>query len=230
MKKELRLLSPQGTVRHHHFPPLQRLHASHEPAPEPHQYEHGFEQGMSEGFVTGQEQGLEQGKRLGFEQGYQQGMQQGVREGERQGRALFDTAQRPFSRLREELDALSRSRLAEQQGLLVELVTQVARRVIHAELTLNPQQIVQWVNESLASLPDGQEGVHLYLHPEDRQRLLTLGYAECAGWPLEADASLGIGDCRVESRQSVVESQTEQRLADCLTQVASALAAEGERA
>ncbi|MGL4205335.1 MAG: FliH/SctL family protein [Aeromonadaceae bacterium] len=228
MKKELRLIVPQGAVRHYHFPPLQRLQAGQEALQDLQQFEQGFEQGVGEGFAVGQEQGIEQGKRLGFEQGLQQGMQQGLADGERQGRALFEKALSPFERLREELESLSRQRLGEQHALLVELVTQVARRVIHAELTLNPQQILQLVQDALSTLPEGEEGVRLFINPDDRQRLQALGYSSCGGWPLEADAALGVGDCRIESRQSVVESQTESRLVECLTQVASVLGSEGE--
>jgi flagellar assembly protein FliH len=219
MKKSSRRLevAPQH-IRAYRFPSLSRLQGGHNALTEQREHQQGFDQGFQQGLQDGHAEGLHQGLALGqqqgFDQGHAQGLAAGQQEGQRQGRQQFEAALLPIAALREQLAGLARQQLQEQQSLLVELVELVARRVIHAELTLQPQQLLHLVSEALSGLQGESVGVQIFLHPEDRQRLAALGYTECEGWPLEADPALAIGDCRVESPHSVAEALTEQRLSE----------------
>lgn len=219
-------------VRTHHFPPLKGLKPGRDTLAEQREYHQGYEQGvaqgLAEGVAQGKLQGIEQGQRLGFDQGYEQGLSAGEQEGIRQGRLFFEEACRPFTPLREQLEKLTRSRLAEHRALLSELVADVARRVIHNELTQHPEQILSLVQEALHALEGEPENIRIYINPNDRNRLSGLGYKECEGWPLEEDNQLATGDCRIESAQSVVEMSTESRLDECLESVQRSLGTASE--
>lgn len=224
-------VAPQQ-VHTHHFPQLKGLKAGRDLLAEQREYHQGYEQGLAqglaEGTAQGKLQGIEQGQRLGFDQGYEQGLSAGEQEGIRQGKLFFEEACRPFVPLREQLEKLTRSRLAEHRALLSDLVADVARRVIHNELTQHPEQILALVQEALTALEGDAEHVRIYINPDDRNRLFALGYKECEGWPLEEDGQLTIGDCRIESAQSIVEMSTESRLGECLESVQRSLGTAAE--
>ena len=228
MKRAAHCLEVGSSQIHaHHFPSLKGLKPGRDMLAEQREHQQGYEQGLSqgmaEGLAQGKSQGIEQGQRLGFDQGYEQGVTAGEQEGIRQGKRLFEEACQPFARIREELDKLARSRLVAQQTLLVELVADVARKVIHNELTQHPEQMLLLVQDALNALEGESEGIRIYLCPADRRRLAELGYNDCEGWPLEEDGHLSPGDCRIESASSVVETLTEDRLAACLDSVQLAL-------
>lgn len=227
MKKSIRLSVQPEQMRLHRFPPLLNLAPGQSLSVGQQEYQQGFQQGFAQGLAEGHEQGqlqgLEQGNQLGYEQGYAQGIAAGRQDGERQGREVFENAIRPFPGLREQLETRVRQQMLEQQQSLVELVAQVARRVIHAELTLHPQQLLHLVQEALNTLQSEPVAVHIYLNPDDRQRLSSLGYSDCAGWPLDSDPALQPGDCRIESQESVVESSIETRLGACVDSVRQVL-------
>lgn len=223
MSHRLRKLAP-GATRLYRFPPLQ---GEGEEQSQQAQFEFGYRQGVEQGLEQGYQDGLTQGRQSGHQEGHQQGFQagyqQGVEQGRAEGQARFDEALRPFPALQEQLSALAREKLDAQKNLLSQVVTQVVRRVIQAEFTLNPGQVLLQVEQALAGLPAGQESVAIFLCEEDRQRLADLGMTECQGWPLHSDPALSVGDCRVESQAAVIEARTDERIETCLAQVAQVL-------
>lgn len=218
---------PKHVVRYR-FPSLADLEqgiagsATPEPA-----FDQGYEQGLERGYQDGQQQGfahgVEDGTRQGLEQGRQQGLQQGLQQGRQEALVLCEQALAPLEQVHSRLESLARSRLNEQKDLLAELVGQVARRVIHAELTLNPQQVLGLVEESLRGLAGETEQLHIYLNPDDCERLARFGITTCQDWPLEADPALATGDCRLETRLAVVESLVGERLKECVGAVRASL-------
>ena len=212
---------PQHAVRYR-FPTLADLEQGVVTA-QVAEFDQGYEQGLERGYQDGQQQGFEQGLEEGRRQGLEHGRQQGLQQGRQDARFLCEQALAPLEQVQRQLEGLARSRLAEQHDLLAELVGQVARRVIHAELTLNPQQVLGLVEESLRGLGGETEELHIYLNPDDCQRLANFGVTHCQEWPLEADPNLASGDCRLETRQAVVESLVGERLTECVDTVRSSL-------
>lgn len=207
----------------HRFPPLLPPEQSGGPRAAPVDFGQEFNRGFHEGLERGHQEGLQQGLAQGMQQGREQGLELGLSEGERQGRALFEQTLAPLDALARRLEALEVKRLREHKVLIAELVSQVARRVIHAELTLHPQQVLSLADEALRGLKDDTDQLRLFLSPDDCQRLQGLGIEECKGWPLEADPALKTGDCRVETGKAVIESLIEERLETCVGGVRSNL-------
>lgn len=224
MSQYVRKLVP-GATRLYRFPALGQSGEEAQSQQEQFEfgYQQGLEQGHDEGYQAGYQQGLTSGLQEGESTGLQQGQTRGFAQGLSEGRAAFEQAMVPFAKLQEQWESLSRARMAEQKELIAQLVAQVAKRVIMAEFTLNPQQVMNQVEQALATLPSESEELVIYLNEGDRQRLAEQGVTRCERWPLQVDAALGVGDARIETRAVVVEVSTSSRLATCIEQLNSSL-------
>lgn len=203
-----------AVAQRYRFPPLQSLLNAQAAAV----VDSGdaFQQGYQEGFQLGQERGYDEGLQGGAEQGRQQGLREGfnrgLAEGEAEGRAVFEAALSPLAKLAEELERLRLQQLVEHTDSVCALVAEVARRVIHAELTLNPKQILALVEEAMQRLEPAPAQLSIYLSEQDAERLTKIGVRELAGHRLLTDAALGLGDCRIETDTAELAITTEQRL------------------
>lgn len=224
MPNKMRKLAP-GATRRYRFPQLGQV-GEGEPS-EQEQFEFGYQQGMEQGqdlgYQEGYQQGLTSGLIEGESRGVAQGQARGLAQGLAEGRGSFDQAMVPFEKLQQQWDSLCRARMLQQKQVLAQLVEQVARRVIQAEFTLNPQQVLTQVEQALASLPSQPEELVIYLNEGDRRRLAELGVTRCAGWPLQQDAALAMGDARLETQAAVIEVNTAERLDACLDKINNAL-------
>lgn len=173
-------------------------------------------QGYQEGFQSGQERGYQEGLSEGIERGTAEGLATGLAEGraqgEAEGRAAFEEALAPLGTLLESLKQTQRQRLMEQTDTVCELVTHIARRVIHSELTLHPQQILVLVEQAMQRLDAEPEKVSIYLNSQDLSRLARVGVTQVGEHRLRADPELGIGDCRVESSNAELVFSIDQHL------------------
>ncbi|WP_421261712.1 lateral flagellar assembly protein FliH [Aeromonas jandaei] len=224
MSHYVRKLMP-GQTRLYRFPTLGQSGEEAQSQQEQFEfgYQQGLEQGHDEGYQSGYQQGLTSGLVEGEAKGLQQGQNRGFAQGLAEGRASFDQAMVPFARLQEQWESLTRIKMQEQKALIAQLVAQVAKRVIQAEFTLNPQQVLNQVEQALATLPAASEELVIYLNEGDRQRLAEQGVTRCEGWPLQVDPNLAIGDARIETRAAVIEVNTGERLASCIEQLNSTL-------
>lgn len=205
-----------AAAQRYRFPPLQSLLDATAAAAATVDSGDAFQQGYQEGFQLGQERGYEEGLQGGIEQGRQQGLREGFTrgqtEGEAQGRAAFEAAMAPLARLGEEMERVRLQQLVEHTDSVCALVAEVARRVIHAELTLNPRQILALVEEAMQRLEPTPAQLSIYLSDQDAERLAKIGVRELAGHRLLVDAELGLGDCRIETETAELAVTTEQRL------------------
>ncbi|MGY3944540.1 lateral flagellar assembly protein FliH [Aeromonas tecta] len=225
MSQHVRKLAA-GATRLYRFPTLGQ--SGEEAQSQQEQFEYGYqqglEQGQGEGYQAGYQQGLTSGLIEGEAKGLQQGQVRGLAQGLAEGRASFDQAMLPFAKLQRQWESLSRARMEEQKALIAQLVAQVAKRVIQAEFTLNPQQVLHQVEQALTTLPNDAEDLVIYLSTGDRQRLAEQGVTRCEKWPLQVDGALGVGDARIETRAAVIEINTGERLEHCLEQLNTTLA------
>lgn len=207
----------RGNYRRFRFQSLTALEAGDRGEQDP------FQQGYDEGFRQGQERGLEQGLADGHSQGeargYEAGFQQGLAKGEEAGRDAFTSAMSPLQALQRSLEDLRQQELSEHTDHLCQLVEQVARRVIHAELSLNPDQMLKLVEEALTRMDTRKGDVSVFLSPEDYQRLAKTGTNRIGDYPIQPDDTLNVGDCRLESDQQQQTIHSEERLQGCVDKV-----------
>lgn len=220
MSQHVRKLAA-GATRLYRFPSLGQSGEEAQSQQEEFEYgyQQGLEQGQAEGYQSGYQQGLTSGLIEGEAKGLQQGQVRGLAQGLAEGRASFDQAMIPFAKLQLQWESLTRARMLEQKELIAQLVAQVAKRVIQAEFTLNPQQVLSQVEQAMATLPNESEDLVIYLSEGDRQRLAEQGVTRCEKWPLQVDGALGVGDARIETRAAVIEINTKERLGRCIAQL-----------
>lgn len=214
--------SDSTAYRRHIFPPLRVVgvttltDADNESAPN---FEQGFQQGLEEGHKEGLEQGLQQGLVTGHQEGHSSGLMQGVAEGQVKGAQLFKEAVAHLAVVQQKVDQLAKNKLVEQQELVADLVGQVSRQVIRAELTLSPKQVLNLVEEAIQVFADDIEKVRVFLNVDDKKRLADLGILELNGWLLEADEKLAVGDSYIHSSDKEIAVDTEERFQQCMESV-----------
>jgi flagellar assembly protein FliH len=149
-------------------------------------------------------EGHKDGFAEGFALGKEQGHAEGVARGEAEGRARVEEQARRLSRLADALHNPLREQEQALRGVMLDAIVHIARSVVRAELSINPQSIAAVVSEALASLPLGAANVQVFLCESDHA-LMTSNAAPDEALTLCVDATLEPGDCRVESRESLVE-------------------------
>lgn len=102
---------------------------------------------------------------------------------------------------------------------MVRLVMAIARKVIVAELSINPQAIVEIVRQAIYYL-DSPENLRVYVNPTDLQALLDaialeglsqIGSRDMA-IDLKGDQRISSGGCIIDSSMGSVDAQLEGRM------------------
>lgn len=166
-------------------------------------------------------EGFEQGKGEGFEAGRQEGFEQGLQQGLDEGRARIEAQ---LERLKGILDTLARpldQQSAQLEALLVNMVTDLARAVVGAELATRPELLQRSVADALACVPPHSGAPVLRLHPDDCALLSE--QAEKEGWELVEDPSLTPGGCILDAGSAHVDVSVESRFAQVADQLSARL-------
>lgn len=217
-------------LRPHRFPPLSQLTHAHALVPVggrvPSEHAQlqssmaeGFQQGLDKGYEEGYDAGRERGHRDGLSAGYQEGQQQGQTAGRQEALTKFDGLARPLEAALADLRRLQADYQSALRKEVVDLVAKVARQVVRCELTLQPAQLLALVDEALSVMPPAADGIEIFMHPEERQRILELAPERTVGWTLLADPSLALGECRVKVGDREADAGCQQRLSAVMDQV-----------
>jgi flagellar assembly protein FliH len=171
-------------------------------------------------------EGAEAGYREGYEIGYREGREKADLEAEA-ARAEREANEREWRQteertLRETVaalegiahalaDPLAESADALEPELLV-LVSALARSVIMAELTTDPELIQRVLHEALQQLPSRKHAIRIQVNPRDQEWLAA--YAESHGENLTwiADPEVEPGGCILVSGPSRIDASLETRL------------------
>jgi flagellar assembly protein FliH len=207
----------KGNYRRHRFLSLAAVEAGERGELDP--FQQGYEEGLRQGQERGLEQGLDDGRRQGEAQGYEIGYKNGLAQGQAAGQEAFAAAMAPLAHIQRALEELRRQDLHEHTEHLCALVEQVARRVIHAELSLNPHQLQKLVEDALSRMDTRKDDLTIFVSTDDYQRLAKTGTNRIGGFPVQADNTLAIGDCRLESEHQQQTVSSEERLQNCVTKV-----------
>lgn len=217
--------------RLHRFPPLSELLARSgvgrgAPASAPSAVAEGFQQGMDKGYEQGLQAGLQSGHEQGHAAGHEEGLRQGLDLGRREALAHFESLARPLDAALQALNQLQTDYQAALRQEVVELVGKVARQVIRCELALQPPQLLNMVDETLATLPRVPDStVEVFLNPEELQRIRELDPERARRWTLIADPRLEPGECHVKAGQHEADAGCRQRQAAVMEQVSGQLLA-----
>lgn len=177
-------------------------HSAHQEGQE-QGYKKGHESGLINGHDEGYQQGLEQGKLDGHQQGYDQGKSE--------VEAQLSVLNQLVAQLHRPLDQQEQQI---EQALLT-LALDVAKKIVHTEVTQSPQPIIQAIGEGVKLLATN-ESITIRLHPQDLDRVQQVSNSEQllqGNLLLAEDLTLSVGSCTVESNMSNVEFDLTSRIA-----------------
>lgn len=218
LKKEL--------ARRHRFPSLFQQSAAEGGTDSGWQdYQEAFDKGYDEGVSKGHAEGFESGSEEGRRSGHASGFNQGRIEGQLKGKEAIDEQLNeliaPLGALKSILEEGHTQQISQQQTIILDLIKRVAQQVIRCELTLQPQQILSLVEETLTALPDTQSEIKIHLDPNAVNKLKELASDKIQDWTLVADPSISAGGCRIVSDKSDADASVETRLNVCMDQVSA---------
>ncbi|MDQ0589487.1 flagellar assembly protein FliH [Variovorax paradoxus] len=166
------------------------------------------------------------GEAEGRREGWAQGHAEGHAEGLAAGLAAASAHAEQLRALAAALPAALRSAESELADAILALALDVAHRVIHRTLRVEPEWVLALVQDLLHTEPALQGEPRLLLHPEDVALVKnSLGSElQAAGWQVRADDTLARGGCRVRSASGEMDAT----LATRWKRVASAFGPDAE--
>jgi len=147
------------------------------------------------------------------QQAFEAGYRKGAAEGHQQAASQLKPVLEGLAAGLGELQAMRRRMRREAERDLVHLAVAIARRILHRELSVDPEALLGIVKAALERL-EGREVERVRVHPADAE--LIRPYLEQAGLServrLIADSHLARGSLLVETAQGVLDASLESQL------------------
>lgn len=189
----------------------------------------GLKKGQAEGHAKGNEEGLEKGREEGFKQGETDGFAKGESEGFEKGMAEGRDAGKqeivqemaqvldPFRQALETADQMLENMLARYETQLVELVCQIAGKVVMAKLDSDDTVIKNTILDALSQLVSPEE-ITLSVAEEDYEYVEMVketffeSVRSLTNITVNTDAMIPKGGCRIESAGATIATDPESKL------------------
>lgn len=156
-----------------------------------------------------------------YESASRKGYEQGLLEGHQ---AAKDEINQAFDLLTTCQDQFEHALIHIDEGVLKSLIhlsTDLAERIVRAEIATEPSLMKTQIDASLAVLSDTSADVSVRMHPEDAQALSILmqQHAQSERLHIIEDATLKRGDCTLNTPVSFVESIIREKLEKMVAQL-----------
>tara|TARA_B100000767_G_scaffold86060_1_gene82728 strand:+ start:175 stop:912 length:738 start_codon:yes stop_codon:yes gene_type:complete len=160
-----------------------------------------------------------QAEQDGFQQGRASGYEKGYAEGEQRASVIVEQlAAEKLAGQQASLAGLIRSivnPLSDQSDLLKQTLTQlvkaIAEQLCERELQADNSSIASVVNLAVDALPVTETDITLFLHPQDLATLELMDGFVQPEWQLCGRDTLQLGDCLIESENSLVDFRRSAR-------------------
>lgn len=172
------------------------------------------EQGYQDGLSKGKEEGLLKGHEAGYQQGLEQGIENGMSQGIEQSQPVIEQRLLLIDSLISKLQTPLSQQDEKIEQALLELALTLARKVIHSEVKQDDQPIINAVSEGVRIIGH-TEPLTIRINPQDIDAINSLYSKEqCVDKKItiDADASLAIGDCVLDTHSSSVSLMLEERI------------------
>lgn len=148
-------------------------------------------------------------EREAFTKGYAAGERAGLEAGARRADAML----RRVAQTIESLGQLRRTIVRETERQMVELALTLARRVVHREVSLDPQLVAALAHVALERLGERAPAT-IRLHPDDYATVLSQQGEQWQGAQvsLVPDAAVARGGCVVESDFGMIDASVDAQL------------------
>ncbi|WP_245619916.1 FliH/SctL family protein [Desulfobacter vibrioformis] len=176
-------------------------------------YEEGQKKGREQGFKQGESDGFAKGEAEGFEKGLEQGRDAGKQEIIQEMAQVLD----PFRQVLETADQMLENMLARYESQLVELVCQIAGKVVMAKLDSDDAVIRDTILDALSQLASPEE-ITLSVAEEDYEYVEMIketffeSVRSLAHITVNTDAMIPKGGCRIESAGATIATDPESKL------------------
>ncbi|HHY81555.1 MAG TPA: hypothetical protein GX505_02620 [Clostridiales bacterium] len=152
----------------------------------------------------GYQAGLQEGRKSGFQAGYKEGMQS-TEQMQKQAKALLQAAHRE-----------SREYIRKTQAEIIKLAAAMAKKIIHINIDMNDESIVEMVREALHSSEDRKQ----VLLRSPAHYIPILQASSCqfekicpnATFVFLEDSTLKEYDCIIETEDQVIHLEIDQQL------------------
>jgi len=153
------------------------------------------------------EEKSKQGHKEGFDKGYTEGIEKGKAEIDVKYRSLIDTMGQISNAALEEKHKI----INNMEEDIVNLSIDIAKKVVHKELSLDRNLVVAFVKEAIKKLED-KEKITIYANPEDieiikthREEFRELSDS-VAALHILPDELLERGECKLESKSEIIDT------------------------
>lgn len=162
------------------------------------------------------EAGFKEGRVAGYEKGYAEGESRARETVEQHAQTTLAAQQSSLTQLIESVIQPLGNQQDSLQTVLSQLVAKIAERVCYRELLTDNNSIQAVVSEAIDALPIGESDIKIYLNPQDLAVFESIPGFVQDNWPLRADEQLTLGDCRIESANSLVDFTRSSRMTSIL--------------
>ncbi len=143
---------------------------------------------------------------------HQQGLREGDASGRNQAAAQLQAEIEKLGRSVAELSQFRPRLMREAEADLVKLAVEIARRVLHRELTVDRSALQALIKAALERL-QGQEICRIRVHPEHQEAVrATLARAGSANVQVVGDAALELGGAIFETARGSVDASMSAQL------------------
>lgn len=160
-----------------------------------------------------EEQGFKAGKEQGYQEGFKQGHALGITQAEEETRALKQKAREMITEAQVQIEEYVESK----KDSLLSLSLHMAEKIVHEQLHLSPDGILELVQPILHQLDREEDFVSLTVHPTIREVMkekfpeLETSYPGVR-FALLTDETLEVDGCVIESAHKVVDLQVRKQL------------------
>ncbi|TAL91383.1 MAG: flagellar assembly protein FliH [Candidimonas sp.] len=168
---------------------------------------------QAEGYAQGHAQGLAEGTRTGLKTGHEQGYQAGFSEGHAAGRASSLNETEQLQSLLAACAKALESIEAEIGQSLISLAMQIAQRVVHGALAIEPEKILDTIRDIFRLDADHPAPSRLMVNPADLE-LIKAQLADDPNlnkWQILPDPSIERGGCIAETALGDIDATLQTR-------------------
>lgn len=178
-----------------------------------------IDKAYKDAFIDGEKSGYDSGFEKGEKEGYAAGLVKGIEQGMQEGQQELNVT----------LSALNSAILQSQEDVLniredikkvaLSMITDIAQKVVNNELALNPKIILQWIEDSIASLPEEPAKITITLNDDDYQRIVSLEELPDTTWKLKSNSQIKLGCCEVNTNLGDIKIDPQEKIKTMVEQV-----------